>query len=625
MKKHFLIIGLVCLIFLSYVVAADKSLNLSVNKSNDGNISDSKGNEHVNELNISKNTSEESKTSNNTTTNNTLILENKNICANATCFCITENETTTLEPEDKNKTLFKYNRSSKNQCILLSEKESINIVGKTDNLTLTDENNTYVLVKKNDVENKEILKHILLIAAITSILISLFAFWTTNIFTKDKLQELPPANQFESVLKKYLFLSILGFPQNKEKNYTLQERPFFIGLRVTLHYFIMVFIVGFLCSFFFFPNELWYFIILYGLILFFTTIFTAIMAGYASPILLGLISGIGTFLVFISWIFSIDNISIGSLIIPFYMPTSSFLGVLTYVFVSLYFAPSIMDYKKDDLKTRMFVARFFAAITLGIAVYVALQPMFPAETGFTDASKTMWGYAFFGFASGFYISPILDFLRKKVMVLLSERGFKEDEQERIIGDIKDNPEKYLLLSDTEIGERSKNTGWDKEKITPMIKKYFKAKIYKEIENNPEKYLLFHDIEISKISENTGWDKEKINKVIKECYQNKIYSNMKDNPEKYLLLSDKERDIEINKISENTGWDKERLKDICEFMKFVGPTTFKKLADEKITTFEDIAAMSNEKIEEIYKTTEINEKKLDGLKERIKNIRKNFKI
>ncbi len=322
MKKQFLIVGLVCVMFLSYVVVADNSSNLSylfswndvpknntellkflkdnlkinwvenatINKSDNNKIiTISKGNnsltfrqnktekkvtleitgggvyeyilkEENGKINIySKNTSDEHKNSNGAM-NNTPLIENKNICENATCFCITKTETTTSEFEYKNKTLIK-SESSQSQCILLSENEGINIIGKTENLTLTDGNNTYDIIKKNDVGNKEILKHVLLIAAIISILISFFAFWANNVFTKKKLDA--EANQFISVLEKYPFLSILGFPQDNGKNKTLQERVFFRGLRVTLRYLALVFVVCLIGTFFLFPNELWYFIVLY--------------------------------------------------------------------------------------------------------------------------------------------------------------------------------------------------------------------------------------------------------------------------------------------------------------------------------------------------------------------------
>ena len=173
------------------------------------------------------------------------------------------------------------------------------------------------------------------------------------------------------------------------------------------------------------------------------------------------------------------------------MPAFSFLGVLAYIFVSLYYNPSKGDIKEDESRARTFLARFFAAIGIGIAVYVVLHPFSNADADTVEYTK--YAFASFGFASGFYISSVLGLLRRKIMNLIDGAGFEEDENERIarkkeeerngiMTEMKVHPEVYMSLSNDGIKTTCDKTKIDVEEFKKRIDfiKFVGTKAFKKL-------------------------------------------------------------------------------------------------------------------------------------------------
>lgn len=365
----------------------------------------------------------------------------------------------------------------------------------------------------------------------------------------------------------FLYFSICKKCLTTQPATTKQDMSFFEGLYLLLIYSIfvvifttiMVLIIGEI-----FNSTQEMFINLYillSLIFLFSMIFTYLMTGYLGSLLLGCISGIGLFLIFFAWVFKIYDINLGILPIPIYVPASSFLGVLCHMFVSLHYTPSKLSsesfkerLKNDDLKIRGFVARIFASMVLGLFVYSA------TVTG-DSASYT---YMLFGFASGFYISPILRYLRKKIFSLFDVEGLKADDREEIKGYIQKNPQQYSILSNDEI---------------------------------------------KRIADQTGMGENELRDFIKKLESERIKKDVQENPQTFSLLSDDE----IKRIAGQTGMDENELKKRRDFIRNIGARVAKELMKEHIYTREDFLFVTGDKLEKICKDQGIDYKSLMGKK------------
>ncbi len=359
---------------------------------------------------------------------------------------------------------------------------------------------------------KEYFDNILLIIAFVVILISFFIIWainrdiegnvvpeknyfwfwpykkkdpneqeeeTTSDPEKSKNEKAKDKEEQSEVMKrKYAVLPEIKKTENGGKTISSENRAasFFSGLSAMVLFLIGVCIIVGAILFFLFVLKilafevLIYFFIFYSLVLFFTAIFTSCMKGYISPLTLGIVSGSGIFLILLSMTFSINKINFGIISIPTYMPVSSFFGVLAYIFVSLFSFPSQSFTKTDDedddnTRTKKFLVRFFAAIVIGIMVYIVLQPLVPGDKG---NIATEYGYAIFGFASGFYINGVINLLRDKIFNLIGKEFFKEEERNRIIKDIIKNPENYITLQNAKITTMCSEINLNEEEIKRII-------------------------------------------------------------------------------------------------------------------------------------------------------------
>ncbi len=344
---------------------------------------------------------------------------------------------------------------------------------------------------------------------------------------------------------------------------------------------IMVLIIGSIYG----NTEIYifYLYILLSLVLLFTTIFTYIMAGYLGPLLLGLISGIVLFLVIVSWRFSVPDISLGGFMIPIFVPASSFLGALCSLFVDLYYHPSrLIDIEEDYKKLREFIARIFASIILGLFVYAATLPA-------NNPSLSKSVSVLIGFASGFYISPMLSFLRKKIFSLIDESLLKEDDRKRIIKDIEEDPDKYSILSDDEIKHIANQTGMDEKELRKLI-------IKRDIEEDPNKYSILSDNKKKHIANQIGIDEMELRELIKEGERKRIIKDIEENPEQYYFLSNHE----MKHIIDQTGIDKEEFEAIISFIKKIGTKAAEGLAKWDVHIKEDLLSTTSEKLEEMRK-------------------------
>lgn len=429
---------------------------------------------------------------------------------------------------------------------------------------------------------RELFPRTILITAITSILISFYILWAINRDIETAFIRKENYFAWRLCLKKENDTRKSPSEQQYQEDRIQRERAFFCGLWTTIFALsiIGIAVIGSpVLIFGWGKGILIYSLILFMLILFFTVIFTVTMVGYIHPLALGLLSGVGTFLIFLSWLFSIHNINIGIIEIPIYMPASSFIGVLAYMFVSLFFDPSKLDPKEDYERTRRFLARFLAAIALGIAVYVVLQPFSPEEA----TKYTKYGFAFFGFASGFYISSIVHFLRRKIMTLIDEEGFRDDERERIIKDMGNHPEKYALLSEDEIGRICNEINFDKEEFKKRLDfvRFIGSKAFKTLAGEGIKS--FEDI--VHVSE------DKIKEIIKK-------EKIKGDEKEWLKL------LAYLKI---LGIEKARNL----FKKGITHREFRNLADEKITELCTELKMDGAKLIAERKGFEEKCKEIDG--------------
>jgi len=396
---------------------------------------------------------------------------------------------------------------------------------------------------------------IILMTAITSIFILLFILWASQ---RDIEGNIIPQKHYFIIKQLFRHLpaaSAVLQEESKQKQREILElgkhAAFISGLFITIITFFIIIIVEGFAILHFFPDIIIYFLILSMLIIFFTTIFAFCLKGYVSSLLIGFFSGLGVFLIFLIKVFSILDIDIGVVSIPLYMPASSFLGVLAYVFVSLYYDPSKIYEGDDDKRVRAFLARFVAAILLGIAVYVVLQPVAPSDN---DTTHTAYWYAFFGFASGFYISQIVHFLRRKIIMFISEEGFREDERNRIIINMENNPEGYTLLSVNEIKKICDDAKIDEDEFKKRID-----------------FIRFIGVNASKILADKGIksfedlmlvSEDKINKIIDKVEYKKIVAYIK------ILGAEKVRNLSKKGIGykEFLNISDERIKELCSELK-----------------------------------------------------------
>lgn len=475
-------------------------------------------------------------------------------------------------------------------------------------------NETSLLPKK-----KEYFGNILLITAFVVILISLFIIWainrdiegnvvpeenyfwfwpykkkdpnkgkegTTPNSEKQKNEKAKDKERQFEVMKSVDYIAEQVKNSGKSLSFENRANTFFSGLSAMVLFLIGVCVIVTAILFFLFAlkilafEELLYllvhFFIFYSLILFFTAIFTNCMRGYVNPLVLGLISGSGIFLILLSMTFSI-KINFGIISIPTYMPASSFFGVLAYIFISLLSSPSQPltkdnDEEDDNVKTKKFLVRYFAAIVIGIMVYVALQPVAPG--GKENTPYTDYGYMLFGFASGFYINGVNNFLRDKIFNLIGKEFFKKEERKRIIKEIITNPEDYITLQEAKITTICGEINLNEEEIKKRINfaKFIGVTAFKKLSRGG--ICSFEDLY------NTSDDK-------------------------------------LNKIE---YVDKQELQKIAIYVKIFGKINVMKFFEKGIT-YKDLLTLSKEKITEICKELKIDEDEVKKELDIFKNITK----